>query len=290
LQDTTAGCGGSREADALDERVRRQRGTRADAGHGVHYARRQHLVGDFHQAQSRERRLFPRLDHHGISRSQCRRGFLGKMNGRPIKRQNCGDDPIRLIHHPRLDRPLVQDLAMQRVGKAGEIIKAGMAERHIESLCVAARLADFASLELGQLIRVRPNTRRHLAEEMPALTRRHMAPGLLVGASCIAYCSIDNRGVGIDDARNFIARCRLVHREGRKISGLDKCSSDESAPQLALGRYFPAFRHIFPSVMQSIALPNLVELSHGVKVLGESRRGRSASALDGAGAILNARG
>ena len=140
------------EADALDLRVRDQRGAGLDARHGVEHTGWQDLVGDLDQPQHRQRRLLTRFDHDGVAGDQCGGTLLGEMDRGPIERQDARDDAVGFIDHPRLDWSLVDDLAGERVAEAGEEVEAVGAERHVIGQGIALGLAVLARNQFGQFV------------------------------------------------------------------------------------------------------------------------------------------
>ena len=151
------------EGDALHPRVRRQGRAGGGTGNGVQDAGRQYLVGQLGQPQHRERCLLPGLDDHGVAGRQGRCALLGEMDRRPVEGQDRGDHAVGLVEHSRLDRALVDDLAVQRVGEARVIVVARRAVGQVEGRGVAARLAHLAGLQLGQFRRRSPGSSRRPA-------------------------------------------------------------------------------------------------------------------------------
>ena len=99
------------------------------------------------------------------------------MNRRPVERQDRGDDPVGLVDHLGLDRALVEDLAVQRVGQSRVVVIARVAVGQVEPQRVAAWLADLASLEFGQFVYVRADLGGRQPQQPAPLTRGRVAPG-----------------------------------------------------------------------------------------------------------------
>ena len=90
LADQAAHFGGACEGNLVDSRMFNKSRTRSPlARHHIENARRQaSLVGQFRKQQSRKRGKFRRLQHHGISGSQCRGHLPCQHQQRKIPRND----------------------------------------------------------------------------------------------------------------------------------------------------------------------------------------------------------
>jgi len=228
-EDTPPSRRRARERDPLDARMRRQRRPRAHARDGVEHARRQNLVGDLDETQDRERRLLPGLDDHRVAGGKRRRGLLCEVDRRPVERQNRGDDAVRLIDDPGLDRALIEDLAVERVGQARVVVKAGVAEGEVETQGVAAWLSDLPRLQIGQLVEVLTDPGGYQPQHPAALAGRERTP-LAERPARIGDRVGDELLVAVDDPPDLPAGGGLEDRERLPISDVDPPASDVCAP------------------------------------------------------------
>src|SRR6476620_520290 len=100
--------------------------TGREPGHRVNDTRRQNLIGDLDKSKHRKWWLLARFDDHSVSGSQRGSALLREVNGRPIERQDRSGHTIGLVVDPRLNRALIDDLAVQRTGDAGVVVEAGV--------------------------------------------------------------------------------------------------------------------------------------------------------------------
>ena len=115
----------------------------AITGDNIDDARRQSgLVTQFGEAKRRQRRVFSRFQHHGISGGQCRRNLPGKHQQREVPRHDLADDAKGY---------LVGELAIHQLRPSGVMVEMTRHQRHIDIAAFADRLAVIQCFENRQM-------------------------------------------------------------------------------------------------------------------------------------------
>ena len=249
--------GRSGEGDLVDAgMLGDERAEAVFAGDDVDRALGHHILDQFGDAQSRQRREGRRFEHDGAARHQSGHDLLNRHHDREIPRHDPADHAHRHAAGARQTRIVVLiDDIVQRQAR----LRLGKSRRAVNLLLrLRMRLALLAGEQAEQFVRIVLDRRRDAQNDFLALFRRRLAPALESGARRIdrAVELILSAGGNLGDD---LFRRRVEHvdrRFARHHLAVDQIGVGLGHISLLSGRSFRkirAFEAWMPARVRSLA-------------------------------------
>jgi len=119
---------------------------------------------------------------------------------------------------------------MHGVGEPAEVVEARRTERDVETQRVPARLPDLTRLQLTELVGVRADRRRDLAQQGSTVPWCQPAPLALVGAPGVTHRAVHQLFVGGKHVGEVTAGRWFEHSEAASVPRQHPLAADERAP------------------------------------------------------------